>query len=91
MFRATMCPSSGENTVPMRHLVFVTVYTVWYAGRNETPLLTTQTLSRCSVLSRYHGVPPYTGHYKFIYVCILSMEFFVLIFTKIRDSIILGT
>jgi len=21
-----MCPSSGENTVPMRHLVFVTVY-----------------------------------------------------------------
>jgi len=26
MFRATMCPSSGENTVPMRHLVFVTVY-----------------------------------------------------------------
>jgi len=20
MFRATMCPSSGENTVPMRHL-----------------------------------------------------------------------
>ena len=25
MFRTTMCPSSGENTVPMRHLVFVTV------------------------------------------------------------------
>jgi len=25
MFRATMCPSSGENTVPMRHLEFVTV------------------------------------------------------------------
>jgi len=24
MLRATMCPSSGENTVPMRHLVFVT-------------------------------------------------------------------
>jgi len=22
MFRATMCPSSGENIVPMRHLVF---------------------------------------------------------------------
>jgi hypothetical protein len=21
MFRGTMCPSSGENTVPMRHLV----------------------------------------------------------------------
>jgi hypothetical protein len=33
-----MCPSSGENTVPMRHLVFVTLYvqmTVWYAGLNE--------------------------------------------------------
>jgi hypothetical protein len=26
MFRATMYPSSGENTVPMRHLVFVTLY-----------------------------------------------------------------
>ena len=26
MFRATMCPSSGENTVPMRHLVFVALY-----------------------------------------------------------------
>jgi len=25
MFRATMCPSSGENAVPMRHLVFVTL------------------------------------------------------------------
>ena len=23
MFRATMCPSSGQNTVPMRHLVLV--------------------------------------------------------------------
>ena len=23
MFRATMCPSSGENTVPMRHLALV--------------------------------------------------------------------
>jgi len=26
MFRATMCSSSGENTVLMLHLVFVTVY-----------------------------------------------------------------
>ena len=25
MFRETMCPSSGDNTVPMRHLVFVTL------------------------------------------------------------------
>ena len=38
MFRETMCPSSGENTVPMRHLVLVTLYTqmtVRYAGRNS--------------------------------------------------------
>ena len=28
MFRANMCPSQGENTVPMRRLVFVTVYRV---------------------------------------------------------------
>jgi len=26
MFRANICPSSGENTVRMRHLVFVTLY-----------------------------------------------------------------
>ena len=26
VFRATMCPSSGENTVPMRHLAFFTLY-----------------------------------------------------------------
>jgi hypothetical protein len=25
MFRAAMCLSSGKNTVPMRHLVFVTL------------------------------------------------------------------
>ena len=31
MFQVTMCPSSGENTVPMRHLVFVTVYR-WLSG-----------------------------------------------------------
>ena len=31
MFRATMCPSSGENTVPMRHLVLVTLYS-WLSG-----------------------------------------------------------
>ena len=31
MFRVTTCPSSGENTVPMRHLVFVTVYR-WLTG-----------------------------------------------------------
>ena len=37
MFRATMCPSSGEIFISMRHLVFVTLWmTVWYAGWNET-------------------------------------------------------
>jgi len=28
MFRTAMCPSSGENIVPMRHLVLVT-YIDW--------------------------------------------------------------
>ena len=40
MFRATVCPSSGENTVLMRRLVLLTLYTqitVWYAGRNFRP------------------------------------------------------
>jgi hypothetical protein len=31
MFRATMCPSSGEITVSMRHLVLVTLYG-WLSG-----------------------------------------------------------
>jgi len=26
MFRVAMCPSTRENTIPMRHLVFVTLY-----------------------------------------------------------------
>jgi len=38
MFRATMCPSSGEFTVSMRYLVYVTVWTtVWYTGWDEIP------------------------------------------------------
>jgi hypothetical protein len=41
MFRATMCPSSGENTVPMRHLVFVTLYR-WLSGmQNGIPICIT--------------------------------------------------
>jgi len=33
VFWATMCPSSGEITVSMQHLVFVTLWmTAWYAG-----------------------------------------------------------
>jgi len=32
MFRATMCPSSGETTVFMRHLVLVILYG-WLSGR----------------------------------------------------------
>jgi len=35
MFRATTCPSSGENTVPMRHLVLVTLYR-WLSGMQST-------------------------------------------------------
>ena len=31
MFRTTMCPSSRENTLPMRHLIFVTLYR-WLSG-----------------------------------------------------------
>jgi hypothetical protein len=38
MFRATVCPLSGEITVSMRRLVFVTVsMTVWYAGWDFIP------------------------------------------------------
>jgi hypothetical protein len=37
MFRATLCPSSGENTVPMGHLVLVTLYR-WLSGKQGIPL-----------------------------------------------------
>ena len=37
-FRATKCPSSGEITVSMWHLVFVIIWmTLWYAWRNFIP------------------------------------------------------
>jgi len=34
MFRATMCPSSGETTVSMRHLVLVTLCR-WLSGMHR--------------------------------------------------------
>ena len=55
MFRATMCPSSGEITVSMWHLVFVTVWmTLRYAGWNP-PCITIETLAwrLCNVTSHY--------------------------------------
>jgi hypothetical protein len=36
MFRATMCPSSEEKTVPMRHLVFVTLYRYEFLSAYQT-------------------------------------------------------
>jgi len=36
MFRAAMCPSSGELIVPMRHLVYVTLCR-WPSGIQVTP------------------------------------------------------
>jgi len=38
MFRATMCPSSGETTVYMRHLVFVTMCG-WLSGMKGAPCI----------------------------------------------------
>jgi len=35
MFWATVCPSSEENTVPMRHLAFVTLYRVLQEERTR--------------------------------------------------------
>jgi len=49
MFRAAMCPSSGELIVSIRHLVYVTVYR-WCAGLDETashPNLQTKRSSTC--------------------------------------------
>jgi len=31
MFRENMCPSSGENTIPMRHLALFTLHR-WLSG-----------------------------------------------------------
>ena len=38
MFRATMCPSSGGTTVPVRHLVFVTLCG-WLSGLQTSSFL----------------------------------------------------
>jgi len=38
MFRATMCPSWGEITVSMRHLVFVTLFR-WLSGMQAAPCI----------------------------------------------------
>jgi len=45
MFRATVYPSSGEITVPMRHLVFVTLCG-WLSGMQGGMNTVTYTISR---------------------------------------------
>jgi len=63
MFRATVCPSSGEMTVSMRHLVLVTLYG-WLSGmqggmntnQSHTTLHTRQSsiqIDNCQVSHRY--------------------------------------
>jgi len=55
MFQATICPSSGEITVSMQHLVLnhSVRMTVWYAGWNETCIPDTQphrvTSTKCRI------------------------------------------
>jgi len=46
IFRATKCPSSGENTVPMRHLVLVTLYRYLSGMQGGTPCLPDRHLYR---------------------------------------------
>jgi len=41
MFQVTMCPSSGETTVFMQHLVLVILYG-WLSGMQEHMLLHTR-------------------------------------------------
>jgi len=51
MFRATVCTSSGEITVSIRHLEYVTLYG-WLSGMQEHMLLHTShpyriTITKC--------------------------------------------
>ena len=58
MFRATMCPSSGENTVPMRHLVLVTLHrwlTGTQGGRNDKPDTQTSTWQHTALKREKHA------------------------------------
>jgi hypothetical protein len=48
ILRANMCPSSGENTVPMRHLAFVTLYE-WLSGMICIPVIHIVTNTRCLI------------------------------------------
>jgi len=64
MFRATMYPSSGENTVPMRHLVFVTLYRWLTCMQGVPPCIPDSHLyrvtnTRCRIGTVF---PPYDGH-----------------------------
>jgi hypothetical protein len=62
MFRATMCPSSGQIAVTMRHLVFVTIWmTVWYAGRRSAYQIHTYrvTDTKCRIVT---AISPDDGH-----------------------------
>jgi len=43
MFRAVMCSSSGESIVSIRHLVHVTLCSIWYACLDGTPWSCIQT------------------------------------------------
>ena len=53
MFQATMCPSSGENTVPTRHLAFVSLNR-WLSGMRGTPHTRQSIYSdKCQVSHRY--------------------------------------
>jgi len=52
MFRAAMCPSSGELIVSIRHLVYVTLYR-WlvcrFAPAHQTVIYTEVTYTRCRI------------------------------------------
>ena len=66
VFRATMCPSSGENTVSMRHwYLSLCMDGVWYAGWSFTPTSrrdTTHTEWQIPVSHRYSGFSWWWAH-----------------------------
>ena len=62
MFRATLCPTSGETTLFMRLLVrtcYSVWMTVWYAGWNENILRNKRTKKNCA--PRWLYLQDYTG------------------------------
>ena len=83
-FRVTVCPSSGETTASMRHLVFDTLYG-WLSGMHTRHVEKRNKFSKKNCAPSWFYLQDYTGMHsqqnikelKFLYVSFLFNKFVV--------------